>query len=145
MNDEEIKKLTIEFHNTYEKLAPKYGYKTRKDTRKLDFNFPNGKLMYETIKQVFSNKKHMEVMNMTNSKDTSYKINLLNEFKTLTEMITRLDSYLEGLRKLEDLATDERGDRILSTMYRQLDCMTNYQTCLKERILLEMNVDLDKI
>lgn len=82
---------------------------------------------------------------MHNSKDTSYKINLLNEFQTLTEMITRLDSYLEDVRKLEDLATDERGDRILSTMYRQLDCMTNYQSCLKERILLEMNVDLDKI
>ena len=33
------------FHDTYEKLAPKYGYETRKETKEFDPESPNGKLM----------------------------------------------------------------------------------------------------
>lgn len=33
------------FHETYETLAPSFGYTTRPDTRALDFNSPNGQLM----------------------------------------------------------------------------------------------------
>ena len=51
MNDE-IKKYTEMFHNTYEMLAPKYGYETRGDTKQLDFDSPNGKLMYATIEKI---------------------------------------------------------------------------------------------
>lgn len=52
MSEEEIKDLVLEFHNTYEELSTNYGYETRKDTRKFDFNSPNGKLMYATIEKV---------------------------------------------------------------------------------------------
>ena len=50
--NEEIKKYTETFHNTYEMLAPKYGYETRGDTKQLDFDSPNGKLMYATIEKI---------------------------------------------------------------------------------------------
>jgi len=52
MSEEEIKKLVLEFHNTYEKLSTEYNYETRKDTRQFDFNSPNGKLMYSVIRKV---------------------------------------------------------------------------------------------
>lgn len=48
----EIKDLTLNFHYMYEKLAPVFGYETREDTKKFDFNSPNGKLMYKTVKSV---------------------------------------------------------------------------------------------
>lgn len=37
--------LAVKFHETYENLAPKYGYETREETKKFDANSPNGKLM----------------------------------------------------------------------------------------------------
>ena len=39
------KELAILFHNTYEILAPKFGYETREDTKNFDENSSNGKLM----------------------------------------------------------------------------------------------------
>lgn len=42
MSNEEIARL---FHDTYERLAPEFGYETRKDTKQFDPNSPNGKLM----------------------------------------------------------------------------------------------------
>lgn len=37
--------LAEQFHDTYEKLAPQYGYTTREDTRQFDPGSPNGQLM----------------------------------------------------------------------------------------------------
>lgn len=42
------------FHDTYEKLAPSFGYETRKDTRKFDPNSPNGKLMIAVCGEVLA-------------------------------------------------------------------------------------------
>src|SRR6185369_12495066 len=41
----QAEKIAIFFHDTYEKLAPEFGYETRKDTKRLNKNWPNGKLM----------------------------------------------------------------------------------------------------
>ncbi len=38
-------KLASIFHDTYETLAPAYGYETRPETREFDHQSPNGKLM----------------------------------------------------------------------------------------------------
>lgn len=38
-------KLARLFHETYERLAPSFGYETRTETRKFDPNTPNGRLM----------------------------------------------------------------------------------------------------
>lgn len=48
---EEIAKL---FHDTYERLAPQYGYKTRVDTRIFDADSPNGQLMLAVVSEVLS-------------------------------------------------------------------------------------------
>lgn len=37
--------LAILFHETYERLAPEFGYETRIETRAFDPSTPNGRLM----------------------------------------------------------------------------------------------------
>lgn len=44
MSDDALN-LAIEFHETYERLAPSFGYETRKETRAFDPSTPNGRLM----------------------------------------------------------------------------------------------------
>ena len=48
---EEIE-LAILFHNTYEKLAPSFGYETREDTKSFDITTLNGKLMIAVCKEI---------------------------------------------------------------------------------------------
>ena len=38
-------KLAVLFHDTYERLAPKYGYETKSETKIFKAHTPNGKLM----------------------------------------------------------------------------------------------------
>jgi hypothetical protein len=42
------------FHDTYERLAPSFGYETRKDTKVFDPESPNGKLMAAVCGEVVS-------------------------------------------------------------------------------------------
>ena len=56
---EEPKQVTLEevelailFHNTYERLAPSFGYETRVDTKSFDTTTPNGKLMIAVCKEI---------------------------------------------------------------------------------------------
>lgn len=37
------------FHNTYESMAPEFGYETREDTKQFDSESPNGKLMTAVV------------------------------------------------------------------------------------------------
>lgn len=50
----EAHKLAVLFHDTYERLAPKYGYETRKDTKKFKPTTPNGKLMIAVASEVLA-------------------------------------------------------------------------------------------
>jgi len=43
--DKRAEEDAILFHETYEKLAPSFGYETRKDTKAFDPESANGKLM----------------------------------------------------------------------------------------------------
>ena len=45
-------KIAVMFHEIYERLAPKYGYETRKDTKVFDASSPNGKLMIEVCREM---------------------------------------------------------------------------------------------
>ena len=49
--------LAVLFHNTYESLAPGFGYETRPDTKKFDPKTPNGKLMVAVAKEVLKQQK----------------------------------------------------------------------------------------
>jgi len=42
------------FHETYEELAPQFGYETRQETRAFDPESPNGKLMVATCESVLT-------------------------------------------------------------------------------------------
>jgi len=48
----EAHKMAIKFHNTYESLAPQYGYVTNPATRKFDHLSANGKLMIATCQKI---------------------------------------------------------------------------------------------
>ena len=42
------------FHETYERLAPQFGYETRAETKVFDPDSPNGKLMAATVSEVMA-------------------------------------------------------------------------------------------
>jgi hypothetical protein len=44
--------LARRFHDTYERLAPQYGYETREDTKAFDPATPNGRLMIAVCGEV---------------------------------------------------------------------------------------------
>jgi hypothetical protein len=44
--------LAQNFHDTYERLAPRYGYETGLSTKIFDPNSPNGKLMIAVCKTI---------------------------------------------------------------------------------------------
>src|SRR6185369_1322257 len=48
----EGKELAILFHETYERLAPSFGYETRPDTKAFDPESPNGKLMIAVCEEI---------------------------------------------------------------------------------------------
>lgn len=52
--------LATRFHDTYERLAPSFGYETRKDTRSFDPTTPNGKLMIAVCAEVLSHVRAIE-------------------------------------------------------------------------------------
>ena len=45
-------KLAVNFHEAYERLAPKYGYKTKDETKVFNASTPNGKLMIEVCREM---------------------------------------------------------------------------------------------
>lgn len=45
-------KLAVLFHDTYERLAPQYGYETRQETRLFNAATPNGKLMIAVCREL---------------------------------------------------------------------------------------------
>ena len=47
-------KLAILFHETYERLAPSFGYETRDDTKKFDETSKNGRLMVAVCGEILS-------------------------------------------------------------------------------------------
>ena len=45
-------KLAVIFHETYARLAPKFGYETRGETKIFNASSPNGKLMIEVCREM---------------------------------------------------------------------------------------------
>lgn len=44
--------LAMVFHEAYERLAPQFGYETRKETEEFDKDSPNGRLMIAVCGEV---------------------------------------------------------------------------------------------
>lgn len=84
--NKEIKKYTEMFHYTYEVLALNFGYETRKDTKKFDFDTPNGKLMYATVEKIISP--------------------ILEENKQLKDKIKQAVIYIKNINESEFVNTE---------------------------------------
>ena len=48
----DAEKLARTFHDVYERLAPSFGYETRKDTREFDPESSNGRLMIAACREI---------------------------------------------------------------------------------------------
>jgi len=44
--------LAIRFHDTYERMAPQFGYETREETRKFNPESNNGQLMIAVCQEI---------------------------------------------------------------------------------------------
>jgi len=60
------------FHDTYERLAPSFGYETREDTKEFDPNSKNGKLMLEVCSIVLSQQKQEIVKELNKTADKEW-------------------------------------------------------------------------
>ena len=80
MNKLDLEETTRKFHNIYEQVAKEYGYKTREDTKELDFNSPNGMTMLKTVEMI----------------TTPY----LEEIERLNNIINELNC---GIKELDDM------------------------------------------
>lgn len=110
----DLEETTRRFHNIYEQVAKEYGYKTREDTKKLDFNSPNGMTMLKTVEMVTT--PYLEEIERLNKEietlkqpqvfiDTQdmeerygeelYKEYLENENKRLHSIIKEVREYIE--------------------------------------------------
>jgi len=47
--------LARKFHRYYEELAPKYGYKTKEETKEFQEKSPNGQLMIAVCERILAN------------------------------------------------------------------------------------------
>ena len=52
--DDSALALALEFHRTYELLAPNFGYKTQMATRVFDPDSPNGRLMIAVCAEILA-------------------------------------------------------------------------------------------
>ena len=72
----EAEELARKFHDTYERLAPLYGYETRKETREFDPKTANGKLMIAVCGEVVASieqERKKETPSNRQWKDVGYR------------------------------------------------------------------------
>jgi hypothetical protein len=75
---EEAAELALIFHNTYEKLAPSFGYETRQDTKEFDFKSNNGRLMVTVCSEVIKLQKEQDNNKFTEEEVESICIEMVN-------------------------------------------------------------------
>jgi hypothetical protein len=57
--------LAKQFHDTYERLAPTFGYETRPETREFNPESPNGRLMIAVCKEIIEQNAESEASDET--------------------------------------------------------------------------------
>ena len=77
------KELARKFHEVYERLAPDFGYETRKETRDFDPESPNGKLMIRVCGEVCGEQQ--------------------NEIERLRELLRQCVPYIAGWTEAREL------------------------------------------
>lgn len=101
--------LTVLFHETYERLAPQYGYETRTETRKFDPNSPNGTLMIAVCSVIHERILTATQEALTVAQDAmQYAINRLDADKDQIQVSGDLAVALAVSRSLHDA---KEGDK----------------------------------
>jgi hypothetical protein len=96
MTDKIGERIATRFHEIYERLAPDYGYETRKDTREFDPDSANGKLMVavcnEVMQPLLDDKERLtaevERLNTEVRQLDQQRISLVNEAKARIAQLT---------------------------------------------------------
>ena len=125
--------MAREFHDTYERLAPQFGYETRKDTKQFDPTTPNGKLMMAVCDHVVTKAIQAE-RDKYKEIDTRrvYVESLLSELqksKEPTGLLIRQKNEILELRKENERLPELRGlNRDLTT------CLGKRNSALREAV-----------
>jgi len=91
VNKLDLEETTRRFHNVYEQIAKEYGYKTREDTKELDFNSPNGMTMLKTVETITT--PYLEEIERLN--------NIINELLKKIQFYKTTEWGLRGFEILE--------------------------------------------
>jgi hypothetical protein len=94
---EEANKLALLFHNTYERLAPSFGYETRQDTKEFDFKSNNGKLMVAVCAEILKWQQEQD-KNKYSEEDMvkAFHVGKLNQGR---EGDTSFEKFIEQFKK----------------------------------------------
>jgi hypothetical protein len=105
--------LARRFHDTYERLAPQFGYETRADTKAFDPNSPNGRLMMAVCWDVVG--KELEALSVDRYAMIDLRTQLLRE----QNMVLRLQVALDRLARQADYASDALTEAV--ALLRELE------------------------
>ena len=118
MNKLDLEETTRRFHYIYEQVAKEYGYKTREDTKELDFNSPNGMTMLKTVEMVTT--PYLEEIER-----------LGNEIQVQIEDNVRLNEYIEEKDKeIERLKEEKESWKRVAT--KNFNEAEDYKAIIKE-------------
>ena len=109
MNKLDLEETTRRFHNVYEQVAKEYGYKTREDTKELDFNSPNGMTMLKTVETITTPYlEEIERLNSIINNDFSKicREKMIDKLSA-NEMILLQDKEIERLNNIIDKAKEK--------------------------------------
>ena len=99
MNKLDLEETTRRFHNIYEQVAKEYGYKTREDTKELDFNSPNGMTMLKTVEMITT--PYLEEIERLNNIINELE-NYLKEYSNDLEFRCYANMFLDKLQELKE-------------------------------------------
>ena len=100
----EIEQEVINFHNTYENNAKKYGYETRKDTKELDLDSPNGRTMIATVFEILQpytekiEKLEEEIKELEEDKSKMFETAVKNNNKLMDRIYNAIE-YIDFMIK----------------------------------------------
>lgn len=80
--------LARRFHEAYERLAPSFGYETRKETREFDRTTPNGQLMIAVCAAIMEPHPDFKERVKLEKAELDERINKLTRFKNSDTFLT---------------------------------------------------------
>ncbi len=103
--------LARKFHDNYERLAPRFGYETRDDTKQFEPDTPNGRLMTAVCSEILSSQQTDDPLCVTNAPTLS------------NETIQRITAELSD-RLIQRMDLDEEDPRLFMIIDELRDELT---------------------